>query len=535
MSRTPVRHAGVGPRRRRLLVCTAVFALLVTACGGGTSGGGAGDSASSEADSGASGGTLNIGQLAPPNSMDPAQINQAFEWYINLTYDPLIFKAADGTLEPRLAESFGFVGEGNTSFELKLRDGVRFSDGSPLTADVVRRNIEYFRQAGGQAVPFLASIATVEVVDELTVRLQLNEPDPTIAHVFTQDYLAGNMISGEILDSDPGLLAQESFGAGPYVLDADRTVPNDHYVYTPNPEYWNPDDIRWDEVTIKVMPNPNTALSALETGQVDIIQGDFTTVERAEGAGLKIESTPLVFAGLAFADRSGELMEPLGDVRVRQAINFAVDREEITAAILGEYGIASEQVVPPGWEGFNEEEFYSFDPERARDLLDQAGYGDGFELPVVTTPFASQELVVQAMADQLDEVGIDLALTSETDTARYVEQLSSGRFPAYGIGYGAQPLHLMGPGLFLPDAAVFNPRGSSDPELQRLYDEAAAASDPRRAEVERELVRWLVENAWFAPVLTFPVLFFHNDTVAGVESSPGQPISSPTSWYAAGR
>src|SRR5690606_31175870 len=301
----------------------------------------------------------------------------------------------------------------------------------------------------------------------------------------------------------------------------------------PNPHYWNPDGIRYDEVSIKVIPNPSTALSALRSGQVDVIQGDHTTAVSAREAGLEVAWTPLVFVGLAFADRDGSLLPPLGDLQLRQAINHALDRPALTAAILRDYGTPTEQIVPPGWDGYNEATFYAHDLERARELLAAAGYGDGFSLPVLTTPFANQEQVVLAIGDQLAQIGITLEITSEADTSIYVEKLVSGEFPAYGIGYGSQPIHLMGPGLFLPNAAVFNPRGSSDEQLQRLYDEAAAAAPDERAELERELVWWLVEQAWFAPVSIMPVYFYSNGTVAGIEPTPEQPIASPVAWHPA--
>lgn len=476
--------------------------------------------------------TLRIGQSSPPNSLDPARINQAFEWYVNLAYDPLIYKAPDGSLQPRLAKSFRYIGEGNTEFEMTLRDGVKFSDGSPLTADVVVRNIEYFRKAGGQAVPHLAPIRTVRAVDPGTIRLTLSQPHPLIPMLFTQDYLAGNVISGKALDT-PDRLAKETFGAGPYVLDASKTVANDRYVYRPNPEYWNADDIQYDEVSIKVIPNPNTAVSALQTGQLDVIQGDFTTAESAEKAGLQVTWTPLVFVGLAFADRDGSLLRPLGDVRVRQAINYALDRKTLATAVFGKYGTPTEQIVPPGWSGYNDDHFYEYDVNRARTLLNDAGYPNGFAMPTLTTSFANQELIVLAIADQLRKIGITLDITSESDTAVYVEKLTSGKFPAYGIGYGSQPVHLMGAGLFLPNAGIFNPRKSSDPELDARFQRAAAAPAGKSATLDRQVVRWLAGNAWFAPAAISPVFFFANDTVAGIEPTPGQPIANPVSWHPA--
>lgn len=508
-----------GPRRSALRsVGAGLIAMLLLASGCSS-----GDSPTNASS------VLSIGHTSAPNSLDPAKINAAFNWYVNLAYDPLIYRAPDGTLVGRLAESWRYVGEGNTVFEITLRSGVTFSDASPLTADVLKANISYFQSAGGQAAAYLASVSEVEVVDERTVQLTLSEPNPLLPIIFTQDYLAGDLISGPGL-ADPDALANATFGAGPYVLDPEQTVAGDHYTYTPNPHYWDKDSVFYDRVTIKVLPNPNTALAAVRTGQVDVIQGDYTTASAAEAAGLSVTFTPQVFQGLALADRAGELVPALGDVRVRQALNYAVDREKIATALFGEYGLATEQIVLPGTDGYNPATRYPYDVEKARSLLAEAGYANGFTMQVLTTSFANTHLVPQAMAEQYREIGVTLELVNQAEATNYINDLSTGQFPAYGIGYGTQPVHLMGPGLFLPSAALFNPRRSADAELESLYQSAAGLDDAARVEVERQIIARLVDQAWFVPVVFVPVFFFARSTVTGIEPTNAEPIPNPVHW-----
>lgn len=473
--------------------------------------------------------TLTIGHTSAPNSMNPAKINAAFNWYVDLAYDPLIYRAPDGTLVPRLAESWRYVGDGNTVFEITLRAGVVFSDSSPLTADVLKANISYFQSAGGQASAYLATVSTVDVVDNRTARLTLSEPNPLMPTIFTQDYLAGDLISGPGL-ANPGGLANATFGAGPYVLDPARTVAGDHYTFTPNLNYWDKASVQYEKVTIKVLPNPNTALAALKTGQVDVIQGDYTTASAAKSAGLAVRFTPQVFQGLALADRAGELVPALGDVRVRQALNYAIDRKKIATALFGEYGTATEQIVLPGTDGYSETTRYPYDLAKARSLLAEAGYANGFTIRVLTTSFANTHLVPQAMAEQYKEIGVTLDLVNQAEATNYLNDLSSGQFPAYGIGYGTQPVHLMGPGLFLPSAALFNPRRSSDAELNSLYQVAARLDHTKRAEVERQVIARLTDQAWFVPVVFVPVFFFARPSVTGINPTNAEPIPNPVYW-----
>jgi peptide/nickel transport system substrate-binding protein len=495
----------------------AVATLFGTACSGE---GGQRSSASAA--------TLTIGQALTPNSLDPAKVNGALQMYVWPAYDPLIYRAPDGRLLPRLANSWGYTGTGNKVFELKLRPGVKFSDGSPLTAAVVKANIEYAKQAGAEVSPRLASIASVDAVDDLTVRLTLSTPFPLLPDLFTQTFQCGNIASGEAL-KQPEKLATASFGAGPYVLDAAGTVANDHYTYTPNPHYWDAASVHYQRLVIKVLPNPNTALAALKTGQVDVITGDPTTADAAKKAGLQVGYAPISFWGLAFADRTGAVVPALGDVRVRQAINHAINRDAITKALFGaSQGTPAQQIVAPGMDGYNDTTFYTYDPVKAKQLLADAGYANGFTLPVLSITLFN--LMAQAIADDLRKVGVQVKITNRADATAYTTDLASGKFPAYAIGYGMDRVAIMGPGLFLPSAALFNPRKSADPQIQGWYQQALAADETTRAELDKQIVARLATQAWFAPVSYTTQLMYSRSTVSGVQLSANRPFAYPLEW-----
>ncbi|MFC0534218.1 ABC transporter substrate-binding protein [Phytohabitans kaempferiae] len=471
--------------------------------------------------------TLNIGFQFQPNSLDPAKINRAYAWYVNLAYDSLIYWAPDGSLQPRLATSWNYAGSDNRIFEMKLRPNVTFSDGSTLTADTVKANIDHFRAAGTVTSPFLAAVASVEVVDPSTVRLNLSKPNPELPRILTQHYLAGSVISGEAL-KNPEQLATMTAGAGAYVLDPSATVANDHYTYKPNPRYWDEANIHYDKVVIKVLPNQNTALSAMKTGQIDILQGVIDTAAAAKSAGFQVVYSPQVFQGLALADRGGEVLRPLGDVRVRQALNYAVDRVKITKGLFGEYGLPTEQIVLPGVDGYNDATVYPYDPQKAKQLLADAGYPAGFTLPVPTTSVNVK--IAQAIADDLAAVGVRMEIKNSDNANNYFTDIASKKFPAYAINNGSETMYLKGPLLFLPEGAQFNPFRSSDGEISRLYDESATADASTRVEIDKKIVARLRDQAWFVPVSFVPVFFFARPTVAGVQSTPNLPTPCPNEW-----
>jgi peptide/nickel transport system substrate-binding protein len=503
------------PHRARLWRITAIAAatlMAVTACG-------------SHQPAKTAPTTLHMGLTAPPANLDPAKVGAESLLYVNLAYDPLIYRAPDGTLQPRLATEWKYTDNTNTTFEIKLRQGVKFSDGSALTSAVVKQNIDYYKSTGGQAAPFLAAITNVELPDDLTVRLSLALPVPLLPEIFSQDYLAGNMISPSAI-ANPTTLATQTDGAGPYELDPSTTVANDHYTYTKNPNYWNPSDVGFESVTVKVLPNENTALTALRSGQVDVINGTYGIAAAAASAGMKVAASPNIVVGIQLNDRSGKLSPPLADQRVRQAINFGIDRAAITKALLGDYGLPTDQPAAPGGDGWSDPPFYSYDPTRAKQLLGDAGYSGGFDLPVIisTDPFSAN--VVQAMADQLKDIGVRVKITA-MDPAKGIAQLAD--YPASVMGWGVQPVYIMGRGLWLGAAVGMNPFHSSDAQLEALDQQAAIADAATRAQLDQQIVRRVVELGWFVPVTLTPVFLFYRNTIT-LNAVQDRPLPAPVAW-----
>src|SRR5262249_41958618 len=134
--------------------------------------------------------------------------------------------------------------------------------------------------------------------------------------------------------ANPATLATQTCGAGQYVVVPSKTVIGDHYTYTPNPSYYDQAAIRFSEVDVKIITQPSTMLSAIGAGQLDVAYGDITTADQAAKAGLTVIHEPNGWDGLNIVDRSGTTSKPIGDVRVRQALNYALDRAAITKGLL---------------------------------------------------------------------------------------------------------------------------------------------------------------------------------------------------------
>lgn len=481
-----------------------------------------GCASSAQSDGDGERGTLTIALASGPASLDPADMEQSTSPFAQPAYDALIDVAPDGSLEPGLATEWGFVDDENKVFEITVRDGVTFADGAELDAEALVANFEHL-DTGKSNVATLINGGSYEAVDADTVRITWDTPHPLAPQALTQRWVVGMVVSPDALADDPEGLATEPVGAGPYALDADQTVAGSRYVYTARDDYWDPESQHWDQIDIIVMENAEQRLNALRTGEVDYALGDLGQAESAESEGMQVLSAPTIFYGMSLLDREGTLGSPFADLRVRQAVNYALDRESIASALLGEYGFATEQTVVPAEPGYVEEleGHYPYDPELARELLAEAGYPDGFSIPVIASTSSTAATLSQVIVEQLAAVGITVELDARPGPD-YFAAMTSGTFAAAVVGYGSQPIPMEYDGLFGP-AAIFNPLGSTSPTIESLMAEALVAPEAEATELYEQIERELVEQAWFAPAVFAPVFYFATDALAPVEVTVARP------------
>jgi peptide/nickel transport system substrate-binding protein len=496
------------------VVVAVVAATLMAGC---TSPTGSGSSTVGE--------QLTVVAVIAPQTLDPAKTAQNNAWLEQLAYEPLIVRRSDGTLAPGLAESWRYEGTDNTSFLLTLRPGVKFSDGSELTAQTVVDHLTYVVEAAGQMAPFLAG-NTFTATDARTVTITAPSPNPDFPVILTQDYIIGGVIGAAGL-KDPSTLGTATLGAGPYMVDPAQSVTGDHYTYVPNPHYYDKSSVRWKKVVIRIITSPQSVLNALKTGQADVAVGDPSTVAAAEQAGLRVASSPFLWNGVVLADRDGTMAKPLANAKVRQALNFATDRAAIAKALFPGIGEPTHQVTVPGGYGYNESlaNAYTYNLDKARSLLTEAGYGGGFTLAIVTPEYQQLHLMAQALAQQWKQIGVELQITDYANANQFAADAFGGKFPAFMTAFGQIPIWMEGPSLFLPSAA-FNPFKNKDTTLQGLYDEAARASGASKDTSDQKVIAHLTNEAWFVPVVMTGLPYYARDTVSGIRTSAKEPLLS---------
>ncbi|BCW05714.1 ABC transporter substrate-binding protein [Arthrobacter sp. NtRootA1] len=464
--------------------------------------------------------TVTFATSVVPPSLNPAVGDPAYAAVYQWAYDPLVVMNGDGTFSPGLAEKFGYVGEGNQTYEIALRKGLTFSDGSTLDAEALKKNLDYSRaQTLGTPSTLLASVEKVEVTDPLTVRLTLSRPDPGLSFYFAQAFGAGYPISPASLDK-PATLDAATAGAGPYMLDSAQTVAGDHYTFVKNPKYWNPERQHFNSVTVRVIANPSSTIQAMQAGQVQAALGDATTLPAARAAGLEVIAPPQALSGINLADREGKVSKPLGNLKVRQALNMAVDRKTIAKALYGSEDLALSQYALKGQAPFSEEltEKYPYDPEKAKALLAEAGYPDGFTLPVLTTSLAGLDKLTQAVGGQLEKVGVKLELTTQASAPDYFTAMVSGKYPAAVIGYGLADMNSLYAG-FVNPAGPFNWFKTSDPKLDELYNKYRAADEKSGVELQKQINERLMDQAWTIPVVGAPLSYYLAPGLTGFDAT----------------
>ena len=408
---------------------------------------------------------------------------------------------------------------------MHLRSKVKASDGSTLTAQDVVDDLNYAVASGAQEAPFLKG-DTFTASAPLTVTITAPKPNPDFAILLTQTFVIGDIISPKGLQSS-SLLGTQSFGFGPYMLDTSLTTSGDTYTYVPNPNYYDKASVHWKTVVIKVITTAQSMLSALETGEIDVGSGSPTTLTAAKGAGIATIATPALWVGMILADRNGTLNKALGNVQVRQALNYATDRATIANGLFSSGdGTASDEPSAPGGYGYDPSvaNAYPYNVAMAKQLLASAGYPNGFTLQTVTADYDSMNLVAEALASEWKAIGVNLQITDDASASEYDSAAFSAKMASFITVNGTfVPMAIGGPALLLP-TALYNPFHVSDSTLTNLYDQEVSSSGSAQQSLDQQIEDYLVHQAWFVPVVTFDLLYYARSTVTGTNTSAKAPL-----------
>ncbi|MFE9750160.1 ABC transporter substrate-binding protein [Saccharothrix saharensis] len=487
-------------------------ALTLTACSG--AGGGT---------TGQSDPTLDIATMTIPQSLDPVTAVGGALPFFQATYDSLVKREPDGTYAPMLATAWTWD-EGLTKLSLTLRDDVKFDDGTAFDAAAVKANLERFKASTGANAKWFSGLEQVEVVDPTHVVLHLNSPDPAYLHYLSD---AAGLMANPTAFADAEKLKTAPDGTGPYELDTAQTIVGTKWVYRRADHYWG-ERLPFDGVTMTVFDNETAIVNGLKTGQVDtaVVQDANQQSSLDGAAGLTVTPVDFDYQGVLLFDRAGKITPELADVRVRQALNLAIDRRTMLEQIRRGKGAVTSQVFGTDTAGYQEEldSYYSHDPEKAKRLLAEAGHADGFELKMPRMTSIVTEAIASSLRSDLADVGITLTWV-DVDQGDALRRIFTDReFSGFVMNLG-QPSSdwLVVKDLVLP--GTFNLFGYTDDTVKALVPKIQAASGDGVEDPARALNRHLVEDAWFVP---FYRMSYALVTDAGVTALPQAGMAVPS-------
>ena len=369
--------------------------------------------------------TLTMGVRAGPESIDPhfSALGVHAEALKHI-YDPLVKSDNELQLQPGLATSWTAISD--NIWEFKLREGVTFHDGSAFDADDVKFSVERIADVTGPnpATLYTRQIVETRVIDPMTIHFVTDGPAPTLPNDLVRLFIVSSDAAEGLTRETANTTfnsGEAAVGTGPYKFVS--WTPRVELVLDRNDDYWDGAE-PWEQVVRKEIDNDASRVAQLRSGQVDIISRvpatDIASLEAVDGINVETSGTVFVFQlDLDMRDQSPQVSakdgseldaNPFQDPRVREAIDLAIDREVLSQIAMEGMGEPANQIVPPSTFGYNDTiQTTSVDVERAKALLAEAGYPDGFKFTLSFTVdrLPGDREVGTTLAQMLARVGIE--------------------------------------------------------------------------------------------------------------------------------
>jgi peptide/nickel transport system substrate-binding protein len=466
----------------------AIAAASLAACGGG----GGGSSSQSASDTV----TIALNADAAPNGYDPLRYSQGQFQFFSAMYDSLFVTDKDGKVQPSLVTDFSNNAD-NTQLTLHLKDGVTFADGSALDSTLVKANLDARSNtdllingtlgAGGSQ-----EITDVAAPDAKTVVITWKAPQAQGESALAD---TNGVIVGADAAANRDSLAAKPDGSGPYTLDDGKTTKGSTYTLDKDDKAWNADAFSYDHIIFKVIADPQALANAVVSGQADVgTQIDQTTVDLVKSR-QSITEVGGVIVGFPVFDKTGASNPAFADPNVRLALSYGTDREAIVKQ-LHPASKPTAQLFPSDSPGFDASlnKTYAYDPDKAKQLLADAGYPDlSIDLTIGGQP-TPDELAIQ---DQWKKIGVTLNFISATSTdqifaAAQTQPLGFGPF-----GVGSNPAGFVA-GVVVGGFA--NLQHASDPNIEAALGKALGSTGADQEAALKDLNAAITNDGWYIPV-----------------------------------
>ena len=475
------------------------------------------------------GGTLTVGSLVEPPGLDP--FHQGADARIRVTvlmYQGLFYESVDGEAAPLLAESYE-VSPDKLVYTVKLRQGVKFHTGQPMTAKDVAYSYNYIRDPknGSPGAGDYTVITAIDAIDDSTVKITLSQPNASLPMTLGNKY--GAVIPAGYFDAPDSKtkLNQTSVGTGPFKLVEFK--PNSNLTLARNPDYWEKGAPYLDQVNFVSIPNSASMLVGLTNKRVDLAllnrPQDVRQVEKVPG--LKTERWPSLNQK---AIDLGSEYTPLNDPRVRQAIALGVDKDEVMRASIGGLGQVIGTMVAAMQDRWGlplpEVPNQKPDVEKAKKLLAEAAHPSGIELNLTTIiGYDWMDPAAITLREQLAKIGVKVNI-QRVELGVWIKNFQSKQMGFTFNDWATQP----DPNLLFyrhfrmaPEGADF--RNWKNETASKLLDEGRAEADP--AKRKAIYLDFQKEMAQSVPT----IMLFSADLVTVRNEKVRNYVQHPTGWY----
>lgn len=531
-----------------VVVSLTLSALLLTACGGQATpapqaapAAEAPAAAEAAAPAGAPqrGGTMTIAYKDDLATLDPAIGYDWTNWPAEkMVFDALLDYDDTTTIVPQLAAELPQISADASVYTFKLRQGVKFHNGRELKADDVAYSITrvlnpetkspgagFFMGiqgaqefADGQA----ESVAGIRVIDDYTIEFTLSSPDVTFLNKMALNFAF--IVPKEEVERLGENFGHNPVGTGPFIFR--EWISGQQLVFERNPDYFMEELPHLDKVIIQVGVTPDVALLRLEKGEIDLMgdpipSADFVRISQDPAwAGRLVKQPQVSTIYIALNTR----VPPFDNVKVRQAMNHAINKERIIKLLNGR-GTVANQILPPLMPGYDPDyQGYEYNPEKAKQLLAEAGFPDGFETSIECIAVDPQPKLCESFQQDLAQIGVKLEIKTLAASTVIEDGGTEGKAPMIWSGGLAwiqdypDPddfyAPILGCGSAVPGG--WNWAWYCNEELEKKAIAALGMTDrEQRLQVIREIFRTLMDEAVWVPVYNGQYDIAHSEALQG--------------------
>ncbi|UFZ06943.1 ABC transporter substrate-binding protein [Bradyrhizobium ontarionense] len=466
--------------------------------------------------------TLRVGLAEDPDMLDPSLGRTYVGRIVFSAFCDKLFDIDEKlNVVPQLALSHETSADGK-AMTIKLRPGVKFHDGEPLDAEAAKFSIErHMNMPGSFRKSELASVDHVEVVDPLTIRLVLKTPFAPLLSQLTDR--SGMMMSPKAVKEEGDKFGLHPVCAGPYKFV--ERVQQDRMVFEKFADYWNKDNVFIDKIVYQPIVDATVRLANLKSGGLDLVDRVLATdiKDVRDDKNLVLATAPeLGYLGLTINVGRDKAKGPLSQSdKVRQALDLSIDREALNQVVFNGEFTAGNQWVPP-LHPYYQKAFpvRQRDVAKAKALLKEAGVATPISVDYMIPKGAEYEAIAQVVQSMAAEAGFDIKIRV-VEFATTFKQAQAGEFQIFQINWSGRIDPDGNSYVFLHSGAPQNDGGYSNPEADKVMEDARAVADPaQRGALYEKLTRIVLNDEPIIYLFHRKLLFAHTKKLEGYKQLP---------------